>query len=351
MTIPLSKTGEVADFSEADQFQTGDSQFECGYFACAMAKSIAQVGQAPTLTAAQIISDAETWYAQYDGTDAITNVDGMTTEQEYDLLSQIGLHYQAIGLDIATVMAWVELGYPVLVAVVETSVVDLALNSNPYPWTPAGTHVLLVTGVVSGNILVRDSANCTSLNDPNSLRPGPRTYNAAKIQLVSATIAVPPWLPRPGSAVPPTTGEETMLTITTPTVADWFEEIDANHWKCKSTGFLVQGNNLAFYCQMKSGNATELAGLTMLGLPLSNEVAIVAGAIETVQSYERGIIRYDPTHQYDNPPGAGRSYQIHLSTPLSTPVDITTVEADANAIIDALPPLFAKLMVDLKKLV
>lgn len=205
MNIPLSSAGEVADFTEADQMQAGKSQFECGFFAVAMARSMARVGQSPTLSVAQVIADAEAWYAQYDGSDDPSNMDGMTLPQLYSLLQQVGLHYQALNLDMNMVKGWLNVGYPVIIAVTETSVVDMALNANPYPWNPAGTHVIVVTGVTSdGNVLVRDSANCTDLYNPNSLRPGPRKYNAGQLGLVSATVAVPPWLPRPTSMTPPT---------------------------------------------------------------------------------------------------------------------------------------------------
>jgi hypothetical protein len=199
-------SNEVADFQEADQFQPGKSQFECGYFAVAMAKSMAEPGHAPTLTMQQVIDDAESWYAQYDGTDAITNVYGMTLDQEYSLLQQVGLHYQGLPLDLATIKGWIADGYPVLVGITEVSVNDVDLGGNPYPWGAAGTHVILLTGLDGDNFLVRDSANCTNLYDASSLRPGPRRYNAAQLQFVSATVVVPPWLPRPLSTTPPTQG-------------------------------------------------------------------------------------------------------------------------------------------------
>lgn len=203
--VAISKLGEIGDFQEASQFQVGKSQFECGYFAVAIARSMAEVGQAPTLSLAQVIADAESWYAQYDGSDAITNTNGMSLQQLYDLLAQVGLHFQSTSLDINVLKKWVELGYAVCVAILETSAFDLVLNGNPYTsWHPAGTHVILITGVSSdGNVLVRDSANCTNLNDPNSLRPGPRRYDANKLALVSATVVVPPWMPRPASSTPP----------------------------------------------------------------------------------------------------------------------------------------------------
>jgi hypothetical protein len=202
--VALSTLREVGDFQEANQFQAGKSQFECGFFAVAMAKSMAQVGTPPTLTVQQVIADAENWYAQYNGSNAAWNTSGMSTQQEYDLLHQVGLHYQETALDITVVKKWLEAGYPVLIAIVETSVIDLELGRNPYPWRAAGNHIILVTGVApDGQVLVRDPANVTNLYDPKSLRPGPRKYDAGKLQLVSATVVVPPWMPRPASGTPP----------------------------------------------------------------------------------------------------------------------------------------------------
>jgi hypothetical protein len=203
--VMLSSTGEVADFIDADQFQPGKSQFECGFFAVAICKAMAQVGKRPTQTVQQVIAEAEAWYAQYDGSDAISNTNGMSLGQLYDLLRQVGLHFQSTALNINVVKAWIALGYPVLLAIVEVSVRDLALGGrNPYPWRAAGTHIIIATGrTADGHILVRDSANVTNLYDPNSLRPGPRKYDANALQLVSATVVVPPWLSRPASATPP----------------------------------------------------------------------------------------------------------------------------------------------------
>lgn len=197
--IPLSSKGEVADFQEADQFQPSKTQFACGFFACALVKSMAPVGQNPTASAAEVISEAEQWYAQYDGNNSITNVNGMSLQQLYSLIVQIGLHYQASNLDADTLRAWLKLGYPIIVAGAETGFYDMTLGDVvPYPWHPSGSHIIVLTGVApDGNFLVRDTANVTDLYNPNSLRPGPRTYDAGKMQLISATVVVPPWLPRP----------------------------------------------------------------------------------------------------------------------------------------------------------
>lgn len=201
--VPLNGKGEVVNTTDADQFLAGKSAFECGFFACAIAKSMAKPGQQPALTAQQIVTSAEQWYAQYNGSDAVSNERGMTNEQEYELLHQIGLHYQAIAEDINQVKAWIEAGYPVLLAVTEASVRDMGLDgANPYPWNVGtSTHIVLAAGVKDGNLLVRDSANISrNTTDASALRPGPRVYEASTLKIVSATVVVPPWRPRPASA-------------------------------------------------------------------------------------------------------------------------------------------------------
>lgn len=197
--VPLSPSGEVATFSDVDQFQPGRSQFECGFFAVAIVKAMNMVGKPPTQSTAEMIAEAEAWYAQYNGNDSASNEAGMSLQQLYDLIVQVGLHFQSSLLDIEMIRAWIRLGYPVIIAGAETGMVDIGLGGIvPYPWKPSGSHMVVLTGVASnGNFLVRDPANCTNVYNPNSLRLGPRIYDASRLQLLSATVIVPPWLPRP----------------------------------------------------------------------------------------------------------------------------------------------------------
>ncbi len=206
MAIPLTASGEIAAFHDVDQFQPAKTQFACGFFSCALVKAMAPVGQTPAQTVGEMIAEAEQWYAQDNGDDAPDNTNGMTLQELYDLLVQIGLHFQASSTDAPTLRAWLRLGYPVIVAGAETGFYDLALgDAVPYPWTPSGSHMLVLTGVASdGNFLVRDPANVTSLSNPNALRPGPRKYDALRLQLSSATAVVPPWRPRPPAGFDPT---------------------------------------------------------------------------------------------------------------------------------------------------
>ena len=216
--ITVSACGEVADFQDVDQFQPGKSEFECGFFAVAIVKAMNEVGKPPTQSVVAMINEAETWYAQYNGNNSGSNEAGMSLQQLYDLIVQVGLHFQAIATNVDVIRAWIRVGYPVIIAGAETGMYDIGLGDVvPYPWQPCGNHIIVLTGVSSnGNFLVRDAANCTNLFDPNSLRPGPRIYDANKLQLVSATVVVPPWLPRPAAGFDPTKDHVTPITPNVP---------------------------------------------------------------------------------------------------------------------------------------
>jgi len=319
---------EVVSVSEADQFQSGKSQFACGYYGVAMLRSMAPVGSVPTLTPAQIAQHAEQWYTEANGPDTLANTYGMTTAQLYALLLQIGLHYQAAPADLAHVRAWLTDGIPCVLAVEETSVHDLELDANPYPWTAAGNHIIVATGVTtSGDLLVRDSANCTDLYDPNSLRPGPRRYRADALRFVSVTAVIPPWRPRPTAGLDPTTTplqqEEELVTINiqTPGVAAFYTAT-GDVWTCKyrydatqkrmivSGGGAVLGHGILAFYQKYGGDA--LCGLTYLGLPLTGEAGIAQGVV--IQAFERGIVVYDPQHHLDRPLASGDIYLLNLTS-------------------------------------
>ena len=351
-------TGEVASFAEADQFPRGKTQFACGFFGCYMAASMAPLGHVPVLTPQQIIDKAEAAYAQYDGDNSISNTDGMSAEQEYELLHQIGLHYQAIALDMSTVKAWVLDGYPVLIALAETSVVDMALGGSPYPWHAAGNHIILVTGVTSdGNVLVRDSANCTNLYDPNSLRPGPRKYNAARIQLVSATVVVPPWKPRPTSANPPQGGDTSMSGIP----QNWKDD---GHTLMAPNGVpVVLGfrDHILQASSWDSGN-TPCESEYHTNSVLLHNASVGAGS---AQLFRDCLLWYTQAKGVVQEPFMGleldAAYKfiaqltqeiaaLKAQTPQPAPVDTTALVSAINAIPDAIAPVVAAALVEAKKL-
>lgn len=86
-------------------------------------------------------------------------------------------------------------------------------------------------------------------------------------------------------------------------------------WKCTKNSNTLQGGILAFY---RSFGMRALFGLSYLGLPLSVELAPVAGDPARVQVFERGAVAYDPNRKLDQPPGVPASldpsYLAHVDS-------------------------------------
>ncbi|MBA2285848.1 MAG: N-acetylmuramoyl-L-alanine amidase [Ktedonobacteraceae bacterium] len=102
-------------------------------------------------------------------------------------------------------------------------------------------------------------------------------------------------------------GGTTVLTLNA--AKGYFTDLGGDIWKC-SNGFLLGHGLLGFYCNFGGG---ALCGLTALGLPLSNEIAVSgASAGVVLQRFERGVVAWDPTHSLDSPPGSGPAYLLHL---------------------------------------
>jgi len=98
-----------------------------------------------------------------------------------------------------------------------------------------------------------------------------------------------------------------MIDLSTPGVSGFFTSNAPGWWQCKN-GKQIHGEILAFYQRI---GGEGLCGLTDLGLPVSNEIALDENG-NTKQYFERGVIFYDPGHVHDTPPGAGRVYKAHL---------------------------------------
>jgi hypothetical protein len=142
----------------------------------------------------------------------------------------------------------------------------------------------------------------------------------------------------------PTPQEDTVKTIdlSDPTVASHFTG-GPDIWQCKDNKFLIGHGILGFY-QKFGGDA--LCGLTYLGLPLSNEIAVLNKDGTTIgvvyQRFERGVLAYDPRHQIDNPPGSKDVYLMHIDSGLGQDPRITQLQsqiADQQAQIDKLKSL------------
>lgn len=207
MSTPIGE--EVGTYIDVDQFVTGKSVDTCGFMAILLNHFARQKGQAYGTTVEVLQASQVTWYTNYDGPDVSTNHNGMTNAQLYKMIVGIGNHYQNLYPDggvqkaklVEEIKYWIGDGYPVLIAIAESTVYDVGLGGCPYKWNTTGlSHIITVTGVAkSGNFLVRDTANVG--------RQGPREYLADRLELYEATVFVPTWLPRPYSAFdmyPPT---------------------------------------------------------------------------------------------------------------------------------------------------
>ncbi len=143
---------------------------------------------------------------------------------------------------------------------------------------------------------------------------------------------------------------------------NWFTATDASHWKCKHTGCVVQFGIKDFYASL----SLDGQSLPVIGLPTSDEINLtVNGKPVVLQIFERAGVYYDTTHAVDRQPGTGIYALCHLNdpdflthvpglpqqpAPAPAPVDTSAVEADINAIADAIAAPIAKALADLKKL-
>jgi hypothetical protein len=238
----------------------------------------------------------------------------MSLDAEYSMLDGMGMHYQACAANVPAVKEALQKGYPLIICGAETGMHDLELGGAvPYSWTPTGNHAIVASGIApDGNLLVHDCASVSS----SGVRPGPRHYDATKLQLVSATAIIPSWL------------EDIVIDLNTPGVGNYFTLVNGDQWQCKQNGKIIHGAILAEY--RRYGNA-GLAGLTFLGLPLSNEIAIPDHVPCVKQYFERGVLVYDPSpHKLDNPPGAGDVYSAHLYNGLGQDPLIPTLQAQID---------------------
>jgi N-acetyl-anhydromuramyl-L-alanine amidase AmpD len=107
---------------------------------------------------------------------------------------------------------------------------------------------------------------------------------------------------------------ETVLSIDQ--VANYFTEvIKDERWHCTHTSSLdgkehdIAYGLLQFY---RTVGQAGFNGLTLLGLPQTDEQGIPGHQGVTYQRFERAIAVYDPNHIVDRPPGSGPVYLAHL---------------------------------------
>ena len=293
----------VAYYQTVSQFERGESDCECGPYAVALNKYAGQNGPSGAPEDVDVLAD-QLWANFPHGSG------GIDVPTLLAMLDNSGVQYQKIGslegndrvenLTQDTALHWLQQGYPVICTVNETNVIDLDLDGSPYPWLEEDpwrsnppNHIFTLAGIADdGNVLVADPAN---------VNPFPRRYQLDHLNFITLVAIVPSWTPVPEGDV--------MIDITNHVVATYFSATPDGKWQCKQTGYVVQLGMLKFY---KSYGQNAFCGLTYLGLPKSNEIPIPQYSGVVKQEFERGWLVYDPQHQFDNPPGAGDVYPMHL---------------------------------------
>lgn len=214
--VPLSGSSEVADYFSWTQIEVEngilETQMLCGPASVVTNKYAGYPKHGPMVNYETYDSDADSLYVKYVGPNVASDVNGVTIDVLHTMIVTSGLHYQDIqaitpnsvqSSDMAHIRAALAQGYPVIATVLESSVWDMAsdVNGNPYYWvtpTDTATHVITFTGIAQDgvNLLSRDTINITGdVAGANTVRPGPRTYDASKIAVYFATAIKLSWLP------------------------------------------------------------------------------------------------------------------------------------------------------------
>lgn len=206
MTAPLTTSGEVAVFVDDNQFGAGQSVDKCGPESVALFWHSVAPGQANPYTAADIHTMAHDDYVKFIGPDAPSDTGGTTVQTLEAMLSEHNFKFENGQANIAWAKEQLNQGLPVFLLIAESSVVDNGLGTGPYNWNTTNLlHIVLASGPgAGGEILVRDTANIA----PTGVRPGPRHYDANKLQIIAAVSATPSWISNPPPAPPNTMMEQ-----------------------------------------------------------------------------------------------------------------------------------------------
>lgn len=207
--------GEVCEIADVSQFHPGKTEYACGFYSAGMTCFAGMPDQGPAGSALDINAWAEREYVLKYGSADAGMAWGVSVADEHALIAKAltanpdHIHYRDLEFNVAPlrisaaemIRKALRSGYPVVASVTETSVFDLDLGRGPYAWTPAGTHVFVITGFTAGgDLLVHDPANVVGdLQGSNWPRPSPRRYAASALEIQWAIMARLPWL----TAFPP----------------------------------------------------------------------------------------------------------------------------------------------------
>lgn len=208
---PRTRSGEVAEYVDDDQFASGQSLDKCGFEIVSLFWHSVKPGERNPYSGNQIHQMAHDDYVRFDGPDTRSNSNGMSNETLYRLisfhnfkLSILAAYREQIPLylsDTRALRSFLLYGYPVVLGgVSEKSVYDEEMRGCPYSWeqgksSPDYSHIILATGLgASDEVLCRDTAN---IGPDGRVRMGPRRYRLSSLKLTTATALVPSWLASP----------------------------------------------------------------------------------------------------------------------------------------------------------
>ena len=208
--LVLNSKGMIANFIPVSQFEAGETEFACGFFAGATVRSAVPPNSPfrKDETAETVDQWADHQYALVYGSFGSNMTGGISIDELHTVFHNAGnLHYWDLPIsptssqssDLANIKRALQAGYPVVATIVEASVRDVTGDipaGNPYEWNPVcntnscPTHVIVYCGIdKNGNLLAVDYANVVGpLQGNNSVRAWPRHYDIATIDNTFATV-------------------------------------------------------------------------------------------------------------------------------------------------------------------
>ena len=107
-----------------------------------------------------------------------------------------------------------------------------------------------------------------------------------------------------------TTNTTNKLTITL--AGNYFMQESATSWRCKQNGVILHDGNLDFYCSLDEMHAQgDYYGLSVLGIPITNEANVPGLPGVTLQRFERGILAWDEAGKLARPVGVKRASYLY----------------------------------------
>lgn len=137
-------------------------------------------------------------------------------------------------------------------------------------------------------------------------------------------------------------------TLTIALAGNYFTQESATAWRCKQNGIILHDGNLAYYCALDPTHTQgDYYGLSVLGVPITNEVNVPGLPGVTLQRCERGIICYDPEGKLARPVGVKRANYLYPVESLYKALDgLQATSKQQAAELDALKAQLAQAQAD-----